>query len=217
MAFKIMEDVRKGKGLKEEYEKAMREQNIPEWYLDSCKKIKYMFPKAHAAAYVISAIRLGWYKVHKPLEFYAAYFTVAPGGFDAEIVLRGRNYIMQTVKDIEKKGVDATQKEKEQLSALLIANECMARGIQFLPIDLYKSDAHAYLPENGNIRLPFSSLSGLGKAAAIKIIEERKNGDFISKEDLLQRTSISKSVVEVLSINGVLDSLSETNQITFDF
>ncbi len=217
MAFKIMEDVRKGKGLKEEYEKAMREQNIPEWYLDSCKKIKYMFPKAHAAAYVISAIRLGWYKVHKPLEFYAAYFTVAPGGFDAEIVLRGRNYIMQTVKDIEKKGVDATQKEKEQLSALLIANECMARGIQFLPIDLYKSDAHAFLPENGNIRLPFSSLSGLGEAAAIKIIEERKNGDFISKEDLLQRTSISKSVVEVLSINGVLDSLSETNQITFDF
>ncbi len=217
LAFKIMEDVRKGKGLKPEYEDAMREQDIPEWYLDSCKKIKYMFPKAHAAAYVISAIRLGWYKVHKPLEFYAAYFSVAPGGFDAEIVMRGRGYVMEVMKDIEKKGVEATQKEKESLSALQLANECMARGIPFLPIDLYKSDSHAFLPENGRIRLPFSSLSGLGEAAAEKIIEERENGNFISKEDLLQRTGISKSVVEVLSANGVLDSLSETNQITFDF
>ncbi len=217
MAFKIMEDVRKGKGLKPEYEEAMREQNIPEWYLDSCKKIKYMFPKAHAAAYVISAIRIGWYKVYRPMEFYAAFFTVAPGGFDGEIVMRGRGFVLNTIKEIEKKGNEATQKEKEMVSSLQLANECLARGIKFLPIDLYKSDSHAFLPENGAIRMPFSSLSGLGEAAADKIIEARADGQFLSKEDLIARTGISKSVIEILSGAGVLDSLSETNQITFSF
>ncbi|MCI8589526.1 MAG: PolC-type DNA polymerase III [Clostridiales bacterium] len=216
-AFKIMEDVRKGKGLKDEYKEAMREQEIPEWYLDSCEKIKYMFPKAHAAAYVISALRIGWYKVYKPMEFYAAFFTVAPGGFDASIVMQGKRHVFATIKEIEKKGNEATQKEKEMVSSLQLANECLARGISFLPVDLYKSDSHAFLPENGKIRLPFSSLSGLGESAADKIIEAREGGAFLSKEDLQHRTGITKAVIETLSQAGVLKDLSETNQITFVF
>ena len=160
-AFKIMEDVRKGRGLKPEYEQAMIENNIPQWYLDSCKKIKYMFPKAHAAAYVISAIRLGWYKVHRPLEFYAAYLSVAPGGFESTMVENGKRGILDRISDVEKKGNEATQKEKETIVALQIAYECLARGIEFLPVDLKKSDSFKFLPENGKIRLPFSSIEGL--------------------------------------------------------
>lgn len=151
------------------------------------------------------------------MEFYAAFFTVAPGGFDAAIVMRGRRFLMNTMKEIEKKGNEATQKEKEMLSSLQLANECLARGIAFLPVDLYKSDSHAFLPENGKIRLPFSSLSGLGESAAEKIIEARKDGEFLSKEDLQHRTGITKAVIETLTQSGVLSALSETNQITFAF
>ncbi len=215
MAFKIMEDVRKGRGLKPEYEAAMLEHNVPQWYIDSCKKIKYMFPKAHAAAYVMSAIRLGWYKIHYPMEFYAGLFTVAPGGFDAEIVLQGKGHISSVIAEVEKKGTAATQKENEMVSSLQLARECLARGIQFLPIDLQRSDATDFLPENGNIRLPFSSLSGLGENAAQKIIAARKeDSEILSVEELRQRAGLTKTVIEVLTKNGVLDGMSQTNQIS---
>ena len=215
MAFKIMEDVRKGKGLKPEYEEAMLAHGVPEWYIASCKKIKYMFPKAHAAAYVMSAIRLGWYKIYYPMEFYAAFLTVAPGGFDAEIVIKGKRRVEEVITEIQKKGTEATQKESEQATTLQLVNECLARGIRFLPVDLEKSAASDYLPENGKIRMPFMSLPGLGDTAARNIVEARKEREFFSVEDLRQRASLTKAVIEILERNGVLEGLSETNQFSF--
>nr|MBQ5811563.1 PolC-type DNA polymerase III [Clostridia bacterium] len=214
LSFTIMESVRKGKGLKPEWEEDMRAHNVPEWYIDSCKKIKYMFPKAHAAAYVMSAIRLAWYKIYYPMEFYAAFFTVAPGGFDGELCMRGRGAITKTLEELSKKE-DATQKDAETISSMMLAREALARGVQFLPVDLYKSDATAFLPENGKIRLPFAALGGLGEGAAQKIVEAREDGEFFSIEELRQRAKLTKSVVEILSRAGALDNLSETNQFTF--
>ena len=213
-AFKIMESVRKGKGLTPEWEEMMREHGVPDWYMDSCKKIKYMFPKAHAAAYVMSAIRLCWYKIYYPMEFYAAFFTVAPAGFDAEIVGRGYEGVSAAIKEIEDKGNDATAKENELLGTLQLVREALARKVVFLNVDLKKSDATAFLPENGKIRMPFNSLTGLGDTAAEKIIAARDKYDIYSVEELRQRTGISKSVIEILRRNHVLDELSETNQFS---
>ena len=218
MAFKIMEMVRKnkkGKPIPDEMVEAMREHDVPEWYIDSCRKIKYMFPKAHAAAYVMSAIRLGWYKIHYPIEFYAGFLTVAPGGFDAATVMKGKGSINATIDEIEKKGNEATAKDADTLFAMQLARECVARKIEFLPVSLQKSDATAFLPENGKIRLPFSSLSGLGATAAQKIIDARnEDSDIFSIEELRQRAGLTKAVIEILSENGVLDGMSETNQIS---
>ncbi|MBR5241803.1 MAG: PolC-type DNA polymerase III [Clostridia bacterium] len=214
LSFDIMESVRKGKGLKPEWEAAMIEHGVPDWYIWSCKKIKYMFPKAHAAAYVMSAIRLAWYKIYYPMEFYAAFLTVAPGGFDAEIVGKGYAGVNRTIKEIEEKGNEATAKENETLSTLQLVREALARGVVFLNVDLHKSDATAFLPEDGKIRMPFNSLSGLGDTAAAKIIEARDKYDIYSVEDLRERTGISKTVIEILRRNHVLDNLAETNQFT---
>ena len=213
-AFKIMESVRKGKGLTPEWEEAMKAHDVPDWYIWSCKKIKYMFPKAHAAAYVMSAIRLGWYKVHIPIAFYCAMFTVAPGGFDAEIIMRGRSGVMATIKDIEKRGKEASPKEQASIPSLQLANECMARKIRFLPIDIEKSHAYAFLPENGAIRMPFSALGGLGENAAQNIIQAREKEKFFSVDDLRIRAKLTKSVIEILRKNHVLDNLSETDQLS---
>ncbi len=214
MAFKIMESVRKGKGLTPEWEEAMKAHDVPDWYIWSCKKIKYMFPKAHAAAYVMSAIRLGWYKVHIPIAFYCAMFTVAPGGFDAETVMKGRSGVMATIKDIEKRGKEASPKEQASIPSLQLANECMSRKIRFLPIDIEKSHSYAFLPENGAIRMPFSALSGLGENAAQNIIQAREEEKFFSVEDLQIRAKLTKSVIEILRKNHVLDNLSETDQLS---
>ena len=214
LSFTIMESVRKGRGLKPEWETEMRAHDVPEWYIDSCKKIKYMFPKAHAAAYVMSAIRLAWYKIYYPMEFYAAFFTVAPGGFDGELVMRGRGAVTATINELSKKE-DATQKDAETISAMSLAREALARGVQFLPVDLYKSDATAFLPENGKIRLPFAALGGLGEGAALKIVESRADGEFFSIEELRERAKLNKSVMDILQRNGVLKDMSETNQFTF--
>ncbi len=214
MAFKIMEDVRKGKGLKPEYEEAMIANKIPEWYMSSCKKIKYMFPKAHAAAYVISAIRLGWYKVHLPLVFYSAYLSVAPGGFESSMVERGKRGVLDRIAEIEEKGNDATQKEKDMITALQMAYECLARGIEFLPVDLMKSDSFKFLPEDGKIRMPFSSIDGIGENAAIKIKEARDSNEIFSVEDFQQKTMLSKAVMDTLEANHVFDNLAKTNQLS---
>ena len=216
-AYKITEFVRKNKNgllLSDEMVEAMRENDVPEWYIDSLRKIKYMFPKAHAAAYVMSALRLGWYKVHKPLEFYAAFFTVAPGGFDAEIVMQGKSAVMSKFKELEKKGNETTQKENELASALQLVNEFYARGFRFLPVALYKSDSHTFLIEDGKVRMPYISLSGLGEIAALKIAEVCREEKLISIEELRHRAKLSKTVIEILQKNKVLDGLSETNQIS---
>ena len=216
-SFKIMEDVRKGKGLKPEYEEAMKEAGVPEWYPISCKKIKYMFPKAHAAAYVMSAIRLGWYKVHMPKEFYAAFLSAAPGGFDAEIAAGGKKKVWATIEDIKArvKTKEATPKEAALVPTFQLVGEAMARGIKFLPIKLGKSDAFHFLPEEGGIRMPFSSLAGVGESAAAAIAETVKElGDDLSIEELRIGAKLSKSVIDKLASAGVLDGLHETNQLT---
>ena len=214
MAFKTMESVRKGKGLTPEMEEAMRAHNVPEWYIASCKKIKYMFPKAHAAAYVMQAIQFAWYKVHTPLAFYAAYFTAAPNGFDGSIVLRGRSGVVAAINEVKEKGNEATQKEEDTADALRLVLESMARGVRYLPPNLYTSDAKAFLPEDGKIRMPFSALPGLGETAAEKIVHVRKDGEFFSIKELQERAGLTKAVVEILRANGVLDGMNETNQMT---
>ncbi len=216
-AFKIMESVRKGKGLTPEWEAMMREHGVPEWYMDSCKKIKYMFPKAHAAAYVMSAIRLCWYKIYYPMEFYAAFLTVAPGGFNAEIVAKGYRGVSDCIAEIERKQNEgsATAKDNEMLATMQLVREAIARGVEFLGVDLKRSDASAFLPENGKIRMPFNSLPGLGDTAAEKIFETMKeNPDLFSIQQLREKSGISKSIVELLRTNGVLKGLTETNQLS---
>ena len=214
LSFDIMESVRKGKGLRPEWEADMLAHGVPEWYIWSCKKIKYMFPKAHAAAYVMSAIRLAWYKIYYPMEFYAAFLTVAPGGFDAEIVGKGYDGVNAIIEEIEKKGNEATAKEHETCQTMYLVREALARGVKFLNVDLKKSDGTAFLPENGKIRMPFNSLPGLGETAAEKILEARDKYDIYSVEELREHTGISKTVIEILRRNHVLDGLSETNQFS---
>lgn len=216
-AFKIMEFVRKnkaGKPIPENMIEAMREKHVDEWYIESLTKIRYMFPKAHAAAYVMSAIRLGWFKVHQPIVFYSAYFSAAPDGFDGVVAAKGKAAVRKLLEEIKAKDKkERTQKDDDTYAAMEIAYECLGRGYRFLPVDLYKSDAKFFLPEAGAIRLPFGSLPGLGESAAQKLQDAREEGEFLSIEDLKQRTGISKAVVEILDDCGVLDGLSETNQI----
>ncbi len=216
-SFKIMEAVRKGKGLTPDWEADMRAHNVPEWYITSCKKIKYLFPKAHAAAYVMSAIRLAWYKVHQPVAFYCTMFTVAPNGFDAQIVRGGKANVVAVMRDIQKRGKEASPKEQASISTLQLINEAMARKVRFLPVDLQKSHAFIFQPEDGAIRMPFSSLPGLGDTAAKNIIEAREEEPFFSVEDLQIRAKLSKSVIDMLRANGVLDNVSETDQLTIKF
>ncbi len=218
-AFKIMEMVRKGKGLTPEYEAEMREVGVPDWYIASCKKIKYMFPKAHAAAYDMSAIRLGWYKVHIPLAFYCAMFTVQPLGFDGALVMRGKKAVVDYITDIEKRSQknEASPKETQSLPVLQLVNEAYARGIGFLPVDLEKSTADEYVPENGKIRLPFASLAGLGENAAANIVAARDQEPFFSIEDLQTRAKLTRAVVDILRQNHVLDGVNETDQMTMQF
>ncbi len=215
-SFKIMEDVRKGKGLTEAYEREMLDHGVPEWYIWSCKRIKYMFPKAHAAAYDMSAIRLGWYKIYYPMEFYAAFLTVAPGGFDGEIAIGGYKAVNSAIGALEAKVKEnqATAKDNEQLTTFYLVREAMARGVQFLGVDLHRSHATAFLPEDGKIRMPFNSLPGLGDTAAHKIVEVRDANEIHSIEELRLKTGVSKTVIEILRRNHVLDNLTETNQLT---
>ncbi len=217
MSFKITEFVRKnkaGKPIPENMLAAMREKNVDEWYIDSLTKIRYMFPKAHAAAYVMSAIRLGWFKVHMPIVFYSAYFSAAPDGFDGYVAAKGKGAVAKLINELKNKDKkDRTQKDDATVAAMQIALEALGRGYRFLPVDLYKSDARMFIPENNAIRLPFGSLPGLGEAAALKLQEARAEGEYLSVEDLKQRTGISKAVIEILSDGGVLAELSETNQI----
>ena len=216
-AFQIMEDTRKGKAPKTftpERIQMMKDHDVPDWYIESCLKIKYMFPKAHAAAYVISSIRLGWYKIYYPLEFYAAFLTVAPGGFDAEIAGRGLGAVKAYMAEVDKKGVAASQKEKDTYDIFQLVVEFMARGFKFLKVDYKLSAATAFLPENGAVRMPFSSLPGLGISAAESIVNEREKEPFSSVEEMRTRCGLSKSIIELLRKNGALTGLEETDQMS---
>lgn len=217
-AFKIMEIVRKGKATKlltPEHLEKMRSHNVPEWYIKSCMKIKYMFPKAHAAAYMISTLRLGWYKVYYPAEYYAAYFTVRGEDFDGLTVMKGRSEVKRKMKEILAKGKEASAKENAAYATLQIINEMLARGIEVLPVDLYKSDAYRYVVENGKIRLPFASLAGVGESAAQNLYNSRTGGEYISVDDVQIRSKVTKAVIETLENAGILKGLPESNQISF--
>ncbi len=221
MAFKIMEIVRKGNATKlltEEHIKAMKEHDVPQWYIDSCMKIKYMFPKAHAAAYMIAALRLGWYKVHKPIAHYASYFTVKNEDFDAALVCKGkdavRNKMTELNAKIQDREIKTTAKDESMYATLQIVNEMLARNIGVLPVDIYKSDARRFLIEGDKIRLPFCALSGVGEAAAETLAQAREGGDFISIEDFQQRAKVSKATIDMLREIGAFANLPESSQLT---
>ena len=219
MAFKIMEIVRKGNATKlltEDHIKAMKEHNVPDWYIDSCMKIKYMIPKAHAAAYMIATLRLGWYKVHKPKEYYAAYFTVRSEDFDGALVCKGRDAVRNKMAEITAKiqNKEATAKDESTFATLQIINEMLARNIGVLPIDIYKSDAKRFLVEGDKIRLPFSSLSGVGESAAVALANAREGGEFISVEDFQSRAKVSNSIMDLLRDMGTFKNMPESSQLT---
>ncbi len=212
-SFKIMECVRKGKGLTPEQEQLMVDNGVPEWYINSCKKIKYMFPKAHAVAYVMMAFRIAYYKVHYPVEFYSTYFSVRADEFDAQLMI-GKEKVEESLKEYN--AIESlSQKEKNVITILEMCKEMYARGIEFLNIDLYRSDAKRFLPVDGKILPPLSALPGLGGAAAENIISAREKGEFSSVQELQERTHVSKSVLQMLRDYHCLDNLPETDQVSF--
>lgn len=213
-AFKIMESVRKGKGLTDEMEEEMRKNEVPEWYIDSCKKIKYMFPKAHAAAYVLMAVRIAYFKVHLPLFYYAAYFTVRAEDFDIEAMVKGSQAIRAKIEEINAKGLEASTKEKNLLTVLELALEMNERGFTFKKVDLYHSSASEFIIDGNSLIPPFNSIPGLGTNAAINIVKAREDGEFLSKEDLQQRGKVSKTIMEYLDNHGCLADMPEQNQLS---
>ena len=219
-AFKIMEFVRKGKASKDkatwaEHKKTMEEANIPSWFIDSCEKIKYMFPKAHAAAYVISAFRIAWYKVHMPVYYYASWYSSKATNVDVEAMIGGYNKIKERILEIQNKGNEATNKEDGQLESLKLALEATARGMKFLNIDLNKSEATVWVANPDNtIYPPFNSIDGLGDTVAYNIVEERKIRPFISIEDLQKRAKISGTLIDKMRLMGILDNMEESSQLS---
>ena len=219
-AFKIMEFVRKGKASKDPetwktHVETMREAKIPEWFIESCRKIKYMFPKAHAAAYVISAFRIAWYKVHMPVYFYASWYSSKATDVDVEAMIGGYTPIKNRIVDIQNKGYESTNKENGQLESLKIALEAAARGMKFLNVDLYNSEATVWKAvSETEIYPPFNSIDGLGDTVAQNIVTERQNKEFLSIEDLQKRAKISQTLIDKMRIMGILKDLPESSQMT---
>lgn len=214
-SFKIMEMVRKGKGLTPEYEAEMREAKVPEWYIKSCKTIKYMFPKAHAVAYVTMAYRIAWFKVHYPIEFYMAYFYRKSDEFDATTMAQGRDKLLQVMKEYEEKGKEISAKDKGIITVMEVCNEMYARGIEFLPINIFTSDASKFLNVDGKILPPLNAIPGLGTSAAESIVEAREEAEFTSIEDIIQRSKANKTVLDVMKDMGAMGDLPESSQMSF--
>jgi DNA polymerase-3 subunit alpha (Gram-positive type) len=217
LSFTIMESVRKGKGLKPEWEEAMLEKNVPEWYIWSCKKIKYMFPKAHAAAYVMMAWRIAWYKIFYPLAYYTAFFSIRASAFSYETMCQGKSRLEYHMKELAAKGKEnQTAKDQDSIKDMRIAQEMYARGIDFVPIDLNVAHHKDFLIVEGGIMPALSAIDGLGEKAAEAIVAAIKDGPFLSKEDFRNRTKVSKTITEKMEELGILVGLSESNQLTLD-
>lgn len=213
-SFFIMEKVRKGKGLSQEDEREMSALDLPPWYIDSCNKIKYMFPKAHAVAYVMMSYRIAYFKVYHPKAFYASYFTTKANDFDAQLILCGNEAVEKRINELESLGNDITAKERNLLSILEVVREMYARGFVFHNVDLYKSHSDRFLVDDEGILPPLKSLEGVGENAARKIMEEREISKFLSIEDLVERTKVTKTVIEALKEHGCLEELPESNQLS---
>ena len=215
IAFDVMEKVRKGNGITNEEEKIMKSLNVPKWYIESCKKIKYMFPKAHAVAYVVMALRIAWYKIYKPLEYYVAYLSIRATEFDCEIMGKGPGYAKSQLKQMSNKDKKLNAREKNISTIIEIVIEMYARGYEFLPVDLYKSHSNQFLIENNKLRMPFSSVAGLGVNAAKSIVEDRTKGQYTSADELRHRTSLSTTQVETLKSLKALGDIPNESQISF--
>lgn len=218
LAFKIMESVRKGKGLKEEMESAMVEANVPDWYIWSCKKIKYMFPKAHAAAYVMMAWRIAYCKINYPLAFYAAFFSIRASAFSYELMCQGQANLEKNLKDYKHRMDTLSKKELDSLRDMKVVQEMYARGFDFEPLDIFRAQSKSFQIVDGKIMPSLNSIDGLGEKAADAIVEAAKDGPFLSKDDFRQRTKVSKTVIELMDSMHLLGDLPETNQISlFDY
>lgn len=214
LAFTITESVRKGKGLTPEWIDEMKRCKVPQWYIDSCLRIEYMFPKAHAAAYVISAVRTAYFKLYYPIEYYATYFTVRAEDLDLELLCQGYDAIARRLQETEAKGFNVTTKEKNSIPLLEMALEMTARGFNFKPIDLYKSQATKFVIDDMHLIPPFSAVSGIGINAAPNLANAREQGEFLSIEDFQRRSKASKTVIETLTGMGCFRGLPESNQLT---
>ena len=212
-AFKIMENVRKGKGITQEEADLMEENDVPEWYIESCRRIKYMFPKAHAVAYVMMSYRIAYYKVYHPVEFYCVFFTTKVSEFDAETILKGSRAIMNKIELIEAKGKNATKKEEDEVTVLEVAYEMYSRGYEFSPAEIGKSHATRFLPVDGKVLLPFVALAGVGESAAKSIVAEYEKKPFISVDDMRNRAKVNKTAIEALTNHGVLSDIPESDQL----
>ncbi|MBO7274778.1 MAG: PolC-type DNA polymerase III, partial [Clostridia bacterium] len=196
-----------------EWEELMREHSVPEWYITSCKTIKYMFPRAHAVAYVTNAFRIAWFKVHRPLDFYGAYFAIRSKAFDGTYMGDGDAEVCKRYRNLKAQGKRSSL-EDDIMSTLEICHEFYKRGFTFLPVDIYRSDVKNFIIEGNALRMPFTSIPGLGEAAAQSIVEERKNGKFMSAEDIISRCDkVSKAVIESLDMCGALGGIPKTNQL----
>lgn len=213
-SFTIMESVRKGKGLKSEWEKEMKEHDVPDWYIWSCKKIKYMFPKAHAAAYVMMAYRIAYCKVYYPLAYYAAYFSIRASAFNYELMCLGHERLLAHMKEYKKNYDSLTKKEQDTYKDMKSVQEMYARGFEFIPIDINRADASRFQIIDGKLMPSLCSIDGLGDKAAEAVVEAVKDGPFLSKDDFWQRTKVPKSVIDVMSDLGLLGDLPETNQLS---
>ncbi|MDY3817326.1 MAG: hypothetical protein SOZ54_10930, partial [Candidatus Limiplasma sp.] len=214
MSFDIMESVRKGRGLKPEWEEAMREHDVPDWAIDSCHKIKYMFPRGHAVAYVTMGLRVAWYKVYRPQAYYAAYFSIRGDGFDAGRMLLSVETLRDRLTEFANREEKMSVKDKQEENAYHMLLEMQQRGIRMLPVNLYRSDATRFLIEDGNLRCPFTAINGFGENAVQGILATRdESRPYISIEDLKQRAHIGDSIIEMLRGQGALDGLPETSQV----
>ena len=218
LSFTIMESVRKGKGLKDEWIEEMKAHDVPDWYIWSCQKIKYMFPKAHAAAYVMMAWRIAYCKVYYPLAYYAAFFSIRATAFNYELMCQGKEKLNYFIKDYEKRKDTLTKKEQDTVKDMRIVQEMYARGFTFLPLDVYTAKARYFQIIDGKLMPALNTIEGLGDKAAEAIEDAAKQGAFLSKDDFRQRTKVSKTVIDLMSDLGLLEGLPETNQLSlFDF
>ena len=214
LSFKIMESVRKGKGLTDEMEKAMLAADVPDWYIWSCKKIKYMFPKAHAAAYVMMAWRIAYCKINYPLAYYASYFSIRASAFSYKLMAQGQDYLENVMADYRRRNDTLTKKEQDSYKDMKIVQEMHVRGFTFLPIDIFRADSRAFQIIDGKIMPSLNSIDGLGEKAADAIMEAARKGPFLSKDDFRERTKVSKTVVDMMDEMHLLGDLPESNQIS---